>query len=80
MASTEYEIIDAEWPEHVSASRKALIDFLASGKQVAEIKGNKTFLANVRRVARTNSDFNKKIEFRMRENRLFVRRRENANS
>lgn len=76
MTATDFEIIEAEWPEDSSPSRKAITDFLASDLQIAEIKGDKEFLQNVRRMGRTNADLKNKVEFKAQNNRLFIRRKE----
>jgi hypothetical protein len=76
MVTSEYEIVEAEWPDNVPATKKALQDFLKSGLKSGEIKGNKEFLLNVRRAAKANAEIDAKIELRMADNRLFARLRD----
>lgn len=76
MTDTAFEVIEAEWPDETPATKQAVLDFLNSSLDTAEIKGDKEFLQNVRRVARTNADLKGQVEMRMKEGRLFVRRKQ----
>jgi len=71
-----YSIVEAEWPERESATKKALREFIASGLRSGEIKGNKDFLVNVRRAARTHDEFRQLVELRMVDGRMYVRRKD----
>jgi hypothetical protein len=79
MTSVEYEIIDAEWPESTPATTKAIRDFIATDKKVAEIKGDKEFLINVRRTAKSKDEFRNVVEVTVKEGRLWIRRTDKEN-
>jgi hypothetical protein len=74
MTSAEYEIIDAVWPENVPATTKAIRDFIATNKKVAEITGDKEFLVNVRRTAKSKQEFRDVVEVTVKDGRLWIRR------
>jgi hypothetical protein len=74
MINIDYEIVDAEWPESTPATTKAIRDFVATGKPVAEIKGDKEFLINVRRAAKSKEEFRNTVEVTVKDGRLWIRR------
>lgn len=73
MTATNFEIVEADWPDDVPASKKAILNFLDSGMKSAVIKGEKDFLNNVRRAARSNEELNSKVELKMKDNVLHIR-------
>lgn len=80
MTSQQFEIVEADWPDPRSQSAQAIRDFLASGLGTAEIKGNKTFLVSVRRASKSNKEFLGKVQLKMVDGRMFIRRTEASNN
>jgi len=76
MAAIDFEIVEVDsWPDDIPPPKKAILKFLASDLDVAEIKGPKEFLVNVRRASKSNKELTDKVELKMVNNRMFIRRK-----
>lgn len=79
MVTTNFEIVEVDsWPDDVPAPKKAILNFLAKNIPVAEIKGPKDFLVNVRRAAKASKELSDQVELKMMNNRMYIRRKDNV--
>jgi hypothetical protein len=71
-----YELVDVEWDEDLSPARKIVNQFIESGKPIAGIKGERSFLISVKRMIRGDKVFKDQIEYQMRGDILKLRRKD----